>query len=1137
MTNPAPHIGSCPVKISKGEVNGYFTQKDDETLYCIENYDLMDNFFMSIVNSSDLWMYLSSSGGLTAGRQNYNNALFAYETDDKIHLSAETTGPKTIIRIKDGPHQRIWEPFSERHTGLYAIQRNLYKNISGSKIIFEEINTDLQLVFSYSWMGSEKLGWVRNVKLKNLTSKVLTLDITDGLQNLLPWGITRDTQSMMSTLMDAYKVSEYQHNLGMALYHMSSIPVDRAEPSEALASNLVWCDGLNPVKVLLSSKQLKRLRKGLDVETETTLYGQKSSFFIHSDLELKPMGDQSWYILADVAKDIADIVALKKQLEKEKNRTAFIENNLASSKEKLHKLVTMADGIQKTNDPLNDTRHFANVMFNIMRGGIFEHNYKVEVKDFLDHLRISSKAVYQTFKELLQSLEPVIPMEKLLGIAQSEEDFDLIRLTREYLPLSFSRRHGDPSRPWNFFEIKMKEQDGSSSLNYQGNWRDIFQNWETLAFSFPAFLPGMIARFLNASTADGYNPYRIMRSGFDWEVPEPENPWAFIGYWGDHQIIYLLRLMELQEKFYPGLLSQNMNEPEYVYANVPYKIKKYSQILENPQDTIVFDKKLHDDLMQKSKTMGSDGKLCFSRHGKPQRASFTEKILVSLLTKLSNLIPEAGIWLNTQRPEWNDANNALVGNGASMVTLYHLRRFVKFLLKITTESQTETYHLADEVCDFLTDVQQTFTDSQYLLGKGFSNMQRKNFVNTNGLIAENYRDSIYSGFSGKQSFVDTTQLTGFLKLTIEYLDHSIAANRRSDNLYNSYNLISISADAISIQPLYLMLEGQVAILNSGILKAEETLNLIRTLFQSKLWREDQQSFMLYPFRQLPGFMEKNTISREQVNSSLLLTKLVAEGNNDIIKKDTNGQFHFNASLKNARLLQQTLNKLSNLSAIEKEESEISKVLEIYENIFIHREFTGRSGSFYKYEGLGSIYWHMVSKLLLALGENILSYSNTNSKQVPHLKELYYRIKQGIGLHKSPKQYGGFPTDPYSHTPSMMGAQQPGMTGQVKEDILSRFNELGLVANNGRIYIVPVLIKTSDFSKNGELNFNFCQIPFFYKHAETSGIEIHMSENTDNVVYIPELVIPKDISNAIFSRSNQIEKVIVKMDLQNLSQEI
>ena len=47
---------------------------------------------------------------------------------------------------------------------------------------------------------------------------------------------------------------------------------------------------------------------------------------------------------------------------------------------------------------------------------------------------------------------------------------------------------------------------------------------------------------------------------------------------------------------------------------------------------------------------------------------------------------------------------------------------------------------------------------------------------------------------------------------------------------------------------------------------------------------------------------------------------------------------------------------------------------------------------------------------------------------------YFEILAGIGAHKSPELYGAFPTDPYSHTPGGKGAQQPGMTGQVKEDL-------------------------------------------------------------------------------------------------------
>ena len=47
--------------------------------------------------------------------------------------------------------------------------------------------------------------------------------------------------------------------------------------------------------------------------------------------------------------------------------------------------------------------------------------------------------------------------------------------------------------------------------------------------------------------------------------------------------------------------------------------------------------------------------------------------------------------------------------------------------------------------------------------------------------------------------------------------------------------------------------------------------------------------------------------------------------------------------------------------------------------------------------------------------------------------IHFEINAGIGAHKSPELYGAFPTDPYSHTPGGKGAQQPGMTGQVKEE--------------------------------------------------------------------------------------------------------
>jgi hypothetical protein len=400
--------------------------------------------------------------------------------------------------------------------------------------------------------------------------------------------------------------------------------------------------------------------------------------------------------------------------------------------------------------------------------------------------------VYNRYRDIFPGVNKPVKIDKLLTIAKTSNDKDLIRLTLEYLPVSFSRRHGDPSRPWNYFDISVRNSDGNPSLNYQGNWRDIFQNWETLAFSFPGFLPHMISRFLNASTADGYNPYRITRKGFEWEEPEPDNPWAHIGYWGDHQIIYLLKFLELFEKFWPGQIFEKFNEPVFVYANVPYRIKEYQDIIHNPRETIIFDQELHQEIMLRSREIGSDGMLQYLQNGKLLRVGLIEKFLVSLLTKLSNFVPEAGIWLNTQRPEWNDANNALVGNGTSMVTIYHLRRFVNFFIKITSNHKVPNFILSAEVVAFYYALSSVLKEYKPFLKEGFTDRGRKDMIDKLGITGSDYRTRVYKGFTGNRQELPREGILEFYRLASEYLDHSVTSNKRDDGLYHSYNLLEFS---------------------------------------------------------------------------------------------------------------------------------------------------------------------------------------------------------------------------------------------------------------------------------------------------------------------------------------------------------
>lgn len=1127
-----------------------------EAYFKISNSDALRPFFMSIVSDTDLWMFISSNGGLTAGRKNAEYALFPYYTDDKITESAEITGSKTIFRLDIGGEKKIWEPFSVRFEDQYQISRNLYKSVFGNKLLFEEVNHDLSLNFRYEWSSSDRFGFVKTATVLNQGTKTVKIELIDGIQNVMPYGVASELQMRSSNLVDAYKRTELEPKSGLGIFALSAIIVDKAEPSEALKANIAWSVGLKHPKYLLSSRQLEGFRQGLPMQEETDVKGEKGAYFVNTVLELNPSSEQSWKIVADVNKDHAAVATIAKMIQETAALGQQIRDDIQLGTRRLMALNAASDGLQKSADEYVDARHFSNTLFNIMRGGIFDDHYQIEKEDFSNYLAKANKIAYQKAEKVLAGLPSHFSEQTLKSIAHQSNDPNFKRLSLEYMPLKFSRRHGDPSRPWNRFSINLRsEVDGSKVLDYEGNWRDIFQNWEALGLSYPGFLESMIHKFLNATTFDGYNPYRVTKDGFDWETIEPDDPWSYIGYWGDHQIIYLLKLLELQEKYYPDSLEDYLSEGYFVYANVPYKIKSYQEILQNPKDTIDFDHEADAVIRAERAQLGADGALLKNRQQVIHQVNFLEKILATVLAKLSNFIPTGGIWMNTQRPEWNDANNALVGNGVSMVTLYYLRRFLHFFKGIFADTSTEQFSVSTEVADFFQQILASLEQHQAVLSGRVSGREAKMVLDALGTAGSDFRQKIYSSsFSGAQQSISLEDLREFVALGLKYLEHSIEANERPDHLYHAYNLMTLKGkEEIEISHLSEMLEGQVAVLSSGYLSGKAAVALLDSMKNSRLFRPDQYSYLLYPNKDLPGFLEKNTIPAEIVESSTLLRQLVEEGNLAVISRDVAGDYHFNGNFKNAKDLDKALDQLSETSFGELVQKERKQILDIFEQVFNHKAFTGRSGTFFGYEGLGSIYWHMVSKLLLAVQETCLSAIRAGESEaiVGRMVEHYYEINEGIGVHKSPALYGAFPTDPYSHTPANKGAQQPGMTGQVKEDILSRFGELGVFVEAGRLYFDPCLLRKSAFLstrddydyldvhfetqrislEKGMLGFTYCQVPVIYHLAEKRKLEVVTQENEFTINDSWEL--NTATSQEIFDRTGFVKEIHVFIEADYL----
>jgi hypothetical protein len=161
--------------------------------------------------------------------------------------------------------------------------------------------------------------------------------------------------------------------------------------------------------------------------------------------------------------------------------------------------------------------------------------------------------------------------------------------------------------------------------------------------------------------------------------------------------------------------------------------------------------------------------------------------------------------------------------------------------------------------------------------------------------------------------------------------------------------------------------------------------------------------------------------------------------------------------------------------------------------------------------------------------------------------MYYRIRSGLGYEKCVAAYGAFPIDPYSHTPRDGGAKQPGMTGQVKEEILTRRGELGVGVAGGNLRFDPVLLEPDEFAGRsrkfdyfdvegrarsialpaGSLAFTVCQVPVVYERvAEEVAIRARLADCSETVW--PGNELPAPLAAELFARTGRIDRITVRI---------
>ena len=162
-------------------------------------------------------------------------------------------------------------------------------------------------------------------------------------------------QNNTSNLADAYKRNELDKGSKIGIFALSATIVDRAEPSEALKSNIVFHLGLKENKVLLSSLQLDAFRKGFDINEEADIKAEKGAYFVQSSFYLKGGQKEEWMFAADINKSSSDLIELKDNLSRNKNiiedineelgiSTIMVEHDMKLVSSVSDRVMAMADG-------------------------------------------------------------------------------------------------------------------------------------------------------------------------------------------------------------------------------------------------------------------------------------------------------------------------------------------------------------------------------------------------------------------------------------------------------------------------------------------------------------------------------------------------------------------------------------------------------------------------------------------------------------------------------------------------------------------------------------------------------------------------------------------------------------------------
>lgn len=615
-----------------------------------------------------MWSFYVNRGQAIAsfGVRDKNGAIMEFYPANQSYAYVKTNGFRTFLKV-DGQYA---ECFNEKDD--YQIM-----HVDAHQIVLEQTITTLGILISVTYFTlpqSPIAALVRRVSIKNLDGKKKTIEVLDGLNQMLPSGIDHGGYKAVSNLLQSWMQVE---TMDRAIFlKLRASTADSSEVSDVRDGNFYFYEGLAQTQYIYDYKCIYQLDSSF-----TTPYGfinlDQSTFsqqkqaavnqvpcaFVYASFELDE--SMTFFGVFGYGKDQAMIANYRQsingaQLESKFNENASMANNLLNLVE------------THSNEPMFDAYIQQCFLDNLLRGG------------------------YPLIFETKQGL-----------VAYHV----------------YSRKHGDLERDYNFFSLE-------PAYFSQGNgaFRDVLQNRRNDIYIEPRIRDFSIRQFGSFIQADGYNPLSIegLRFRFEGELVTFPSPYHTLlkgefspgdvatladrlgddplervssilklstytyqatygeGYWGDH-FTYHLDLIESYLDVYPELRDELMFGSPYRYFVSPAMVRP------REEKYVLKEGKVRQYHAVKHDHHAPVRGWLKDNEGHDVQHSLFAKLLTLSINKFSQLDPAGmGIMFEGERPGWNDAMNGLPGLfGSGVSELFELKRLVNFLIQISLPTEMD----------------------------------------------------------------------------------------------------------------------------------------------------------------------------------------------------------------------------------------------------------------------------------------------------------------------------------------------------------------------------------------------------------------------------------------------------------------